>query len=254
MTSYNLENLKLNELSLVDFGANEDAKVSIFKRKNMTETKTVDYAAELEKVTKALEKVTKEAGLTNSEKEFYKTVADKDAFLALSVEKRAEVIAKAKENDEILEVNGVRVSKASCSPEMFEILKMQNKIAKDLEEKIEKVNKETAEAVLKARQEANEVKLEKRASDEFAHLSISKEKVVGILKALSGLEEGIRGDIEAVMKAAEENLGKAYSNIGVSVSKLSPSFDAKVAEIKKLYNLKDSEAMRKVAIDYPELV
>lgn len=252
MPVYDLKNLKLTELSLVDFGANEDAKVSIFKRKDMSEN--TDLEKKVADLTKTLDRVTKEAALTDVEKDFYKSAPDKDAFLALTVEKRKEVIEKAKAADEILDINGVRVSKAACSPEMFEILKMQSKIAKDLEAKIEKVNQEATEAVLKARLEANEVKLEKRAADEFSHLSISKEKVVGILKALGTLDEAVRTDIENIMKSAEDKLGKAYTNLGVTVSKTSSTLEDKVAEVKKLYNLKDSEAMRKVAIDYPELI
>lgn len=250
MKKYSLRNLKLNELSLVDAGANEDAKVTIFKRKNMSE----NLEAKVAELTKALERVTKEAGLSDVEKDFYKSVSDKDAFLALTVEKRKEAIEKAKAADEFLELDGVRISKAACDPALFEVLKTQNRIAKDLEAKIEAVNKEATEAVMKARSEANAIRLEKRATEEFSHLALPKEKVMGILKAADTLDAAVRSDIEELMKSAETLMSKAYTNVGTSVHKTSGTLEAKIAEVKKTYNLSDSAAMRKVAIEHPELI
>lgn len=163
-----------------------------------------------------------------------KKAAD-DAVAKAAEEKKAADLAKA--SDESLTVDGVTIMK-SANPGLFAIVKSQQaKIA------------ENAAEIAKANERTEMVTLEKRATDEFAHLPGTATEKAGVLKLLKSAPEAVRTSAEAILKAAEAMAKGAFGRVGTSKSgDGKPATDdakkvwkGKVAELRKAYPTLDGE-------------
>ncbi len=268
----NLVRLKLHELSLVDSPANKSAKVTIFKRlddqdksepkeeNNMTEAevkKAVDAAIE-ETLTKQkeldakIEALTKEnnvlklrAEMTAEEKQFSKeskmTPEEEAAFMADEEKKKKEKMASflsKRQSDESLEVDGMVIKKSEVGEASFHVMKSQQ------------------EALKKAQDDNETVRLEKRAFEEFPNVAGTSAEKAKVLKALASAPKEVQAIADAIFKSANDMASKAFTNLGHkkidAVAKTSSDFNTKVSEIMKRDNSTRTQAMEKAREESPE--
>ena len=135
------------------------------------------------------------SALTDAEKAHYATLDEgmQKAFLDASQEARAAQVEKAQADDEVLEVNGKTIKKSDVGEEQFAVLKeVAGEAATARKEaRIEKEKRELADFT-------------KRAEDEYGHLPGETVKKGAVLKAIQILDEAVRRDLEAMLKAGEE--------------------------------------------------
>lgn len=170
-----LTDIILNEVSLVDSGANEDAKVLLFKRNGDT-----DMSKELEKkivdLTKSLDELTKagEIAKTDSEKlnETVKTLTE-------SVETEKAKATEALEALEKIKNPGKDIDKKKLPEEVQKILDDQAAINKAQAEE----NTKQAEEIAKLKDNELTKSLQIEVA-KFDKLSLDKEKTVKLFKSL----------------------------------------------------------------------
>lgn len=214
---------------------------------------------QLEALKKQLDEATAKAArfeaiaqLSVEEKEYFDKAspADQDKFLAMNKSARSEVIAKAKVDDEVIEVDGNKLYKSKCDPAMWAFIKSQAAQTEALKKKLDE-----------ERERREEAELAKRVREEFSFLSGSDEDKIKVLKGLNALPKESREAIEATMKAANEASKLAMTRFGVtgggtnSISKASEAaieFEKRVAEIRKRDNVSHTEALRIARKENPE--
>lgn len=265
----NLVRLKLHELSLVDNPANKSAKVTIFKHlddqgsklnttqeNDMTEaemTKKLEEAATKQAATEALlkaalaekELLRKKADMTVEEKTFVKaenmTPEEESAFMEEEEEKRKKKMAafvSKRQSDESITVEGVVIKKSDVGDASFHVMKSQQ------------------EALQKAKDDNEIIRLEKRVNDEFPLVAGTVADKAAVLKALATAPQNVRTAAEAIFKSANEMAGSAFTSLGIkprlSANKGADSFSVKVAEIMKRDNVSRLQAMEKAREEAPE--
>lgn len=198
---FNLKNLSLNEVSLVDNPANPGASVVLWKKRdNGVPTKATEQGddlmdiEELKKELKAqgidVSELTKRADAADASTEALQKFTDKvtelakDAGFDLKVEEDEVTLVKH-EAPEMIDLNGEAVEKSSIPAPVLKMLEDQ---AKDLE-------------VLKLHNES--VELAKRADKELPNLAGSAEARGKLLKAIDGMSDEDSKSITEALKAAD---------------------------------------------------
>jgi len=175
----------------------------------------------------------------------------KAGFWLLPADKRAEHVVEfvkarelKKKGDEIVEINGEKISKLAVGAAVFNVLKSQaadiKKQADDL--KIEKERRETAE-------------LTKVAEDQLGSFVGTVEDKVDLLRALTSIPEKARETLDKMLKAGGGALKVAFDTVGHKNEKAAKSaqdFETKVAEIRKRDSCTRQDAMTKARKEHPE--
>lgn len=258
-----LKSLKLDELSLVDYPANHQARMTIHKRSDEVSDKqetAMDKKEFDEAIAKVAEKLTKtesemkvlrlKADMSDDEKAHMEDLSEdqKGKFMGMSTDERKECMG-VKKSDEHIIVKGEKVFKSKVGDATFNVLKAQ-------QEEIQK----GAEDIKKAREEAEMTKLEKRVSDEFPEVAGDMLLKAKVLKHMSTAPEDVRKAFDAIMKSAQEMSAPAFKSIGHGqgnvivtndIQKARSTFNGKVAEIQKRDKCSRTEAMRKAQQEHP---
>lgn len=149
--------------------------------------------------------------------------------------------------DEVLKVGDQTISKAAVGDAQFAFFKLQN------------------DRMEKAEREARITKLEKRASDEFGGLPGTDLEKAMLLDHLASAPEDVRKAAEAILTAAQKNIGKAFERIGKgadaggggpgedAIKKGRTDFAAKVEDIASRDKIDKAEAMSKARREFPDL-
>jgi hypothetical protein len=276
-----LEKLSLNELSLVDKGANQHASVTIFKRDassgadkggssadstaetkddpNMaaTEAQVADLNKSVEALTKSLDDTKAELAkaeaiskMSDAAKTYMKSLDDdaKAKFMSLSTAEQDAKAAKVAKADETLELHGQRIQKSAVGDGVFAVMKAQ---AAEIQKANERIEKAENEAKLQV--------LAKRADDEFASLPGDRLAKARILKSFETLSDEDRAAAEAMLKAGSSSLAKAFSTVGKNGSPAQAEGSAesqlqkKAEEIAKRDNVSVAKAYETAITENPDL-
>lgn len=223
--AYDLEDIDLLELSLVDNPANQHASVVLFKRsgynpdvksENSDLTEKGDGSVTVEELTKKLEDL--QSQVTDlTEKADY---ADKERMKAEDEKKKAEEMAanmKKAAEDAGFVVDGDTITKAA-DPEYVEI--DGEKVEKSLvPAPVLKAIEKQAEAIAKMEKAAQEVELAKQGATELPNLAGTDLAKGRLLAAVANDEELLKG-----LKAADAAMATQYLEKGTSdVDETSPS-------------------------------
>lgn len=223
--AYDLEDIDLLELSLVDNPANQHASVVLFKRsgynpvvkpENAGLTEKGDGSVTVEELTKKLEDL--QSQVTDlTEKADY---ADKERMKAEDEKKKAEEMAanmKKAAEDAGFVVDGDTITKAA-DPEYVEI--DGEKVEKSLvPAPVLKAIEKQAEAIAKMEKAAQEVELAKQGATELPNLAGTDLAKGRLLAAVAEDEELLKG-----LKAADAAMATQYLEKGTSdVDETSPS-------------------------------
>lgn len=221
---YRLFGIDLEELSLVDAGANPKALVALAKRKEsemakkddmmkeMTEAQRRRFEEEVEKGTPmatAYEKVMgKPFGKSEAEVAVERLEAEAEALNAalkkagVTVEKSgSEVVVKTPEPEpepEMIEIDGEKIAKSQVPAPLLKMIENQRS-------EIDRINKRDEEA-----------RFAKRAETEWPNLAGSAVAKGRLMKALEGLDSDDRDAIEKALKAADsavEFMTKAVGHV-----------------------------------------
>lgn len=172
---------------------------------------------------------------------------DKKKFLKADQPERDRIIAKRAEADPVV----------YTASDGTEYRKSDGRLA-DFAKRDDERSKEMA----KARQEAQDARIEKRISAEFPNFGKAKAKAAAVLlKAVEAVEdEALRKECDELLKAAHAALdrftkmdGHRGGETDPSVVKAAGDFQTKVQEIRKRDECTHQEAMRKARIEHPEL-
>lgn len=281
MERFILDEINLNEISAVDDPAQPTAKATIFKRATKVQKdagpsgdntnpeedfmkpedieKKVAEAVEASKaeLTKSfgddLAKAVNDAfelmlSFDGEELELFKAKAkeDQDELMKLTPEERKKKLKDEKAKDEVVKFEGKEIAKSAVGDATFALYK-----------RLEAMDAEIAKA-----KEAEEfAKLEKRASEEFANLPGTDVEKAKILKAVESLDEEVKKNLEAILKAANEKNADAFVKKGAKVAVSADdavakkaALDGKVDEIMKNRSVTKSKAYEIVAVENPELI
>ncbi|GGB00502.1 hypothetical protein GCM10011491_30880 [Brucella endophytica] len=205
---------------------------------------TADLSKKLE-TSEAIIKMSKE------EREHLDAMKDDEAkkeFMAMSPEDRKKKVSKAAESDEVLKVDGNEIRKSAVGDATFAVLKSQQAaIAKQ------------ADDLKKAKDETEFERLKKRATDEFGHLPGTPEAKASILKAMGSMDEGVRKNLDHLLKTAEKIASSAFvmkgSLDGTTHDAESPEgkLDKRAKEIQKADSVSYAKAYDKAATENPAL-
>lgn len=197
-----LSDVELEEVSFVDKGANEGAKISIFKLDKLGD-EDMSNAAELQKqtdellvkvadLTKSLDAEKQSAGVLRGENEKLKKQLE-DSLAA------AEELKKSADKDK----DPIEILKSQMSAEVRKAFEESERQNKANAERIEKM--ETASAIAKCAAELGTYK----------HLAIEVEKLAPVLhKMKKSLSEDELAAVKAVFKSADEGLIELYKERG----------------------------------------
>ncbi|RWB66566.1 hypothetical protein [Mesorhizobium sp.] len=117
-------------------------------------------------------------------------------------------------NDEVLKVGETEVRKSAVGEASFAIFKAQ------------------AAEMQKARDDAENARLEKRADDEFSHVPGTTAERAGMLKAISKVaDENVRKAFDAVFKQAEKLAGAAFETVGINKHEVAGSPEAELEKM-----------------------
>lgn len=175
-----------------------------------------------------------------------KSKEDQDELMKLTPEERKKKLKDEKATDEVVKFEGKEIAKSAVGDATFALYKRLE--AMDIE-------------VAKAKEAEEFAKLEKRASEEFGNLPGTEVEKAKILKAVSALDEEVKKNLEAILKAANEGNKEAFITKGsdkaadlkdADVKK--SALDSKVAEIMKSRDVTKSKAYEIVGVENPELI
>ena len=272
---YELLDLVVDRVDLVDEGANSAAFITLYKRKENVEP--MDFEAILSKlkpehaevIQKALE--AKDVEIAKAKEDLdgaQQSVADKDAAL----NEANEALAKANEELEMLkakpcECDGEAGEDGKCSKcgkmkkstsfDETETLKSMPENVRAMFEKM-RAQKEAAEEEIR---KANEEKAEAAAVAKAASLKaipVEQEKLVGILKSctpeVADLLSTINSAIEAtVLDEVGKNRGNGASTHSATSDDAWNKLEKKAEEIAKRDNVTKEKAMSVALSEHPEL-
>lgn len=243
-----------------DLNAEYLGNVNKQRENNMPDnTKTVEeLTATLADVTKSLEEMTEKlekaeaarveaetmAKMSDDERAYIAKMSDKDKadLMAMSEADRKKKMDGMKKNDETVTVEGKVIAKSAVGDETFALYKRMA----DAEARI-----------AKAEEKAEMAAFEKRAADEYANLPGTDAEKAAILKAVASLGDEVAGNIETILKAANEANAEAFKTIGKNGSADDNSAEAKLEkrakEIAKAENISEAKAYVKALEENPEL-
>lgn len=195
MQSHNLKNVQVEEVSLVDQGANQHAYIKLYKNGGKMDIEQL--AKRLEEVEAQNQVLTTLSKMNDAEKA-YMDGMDEDAkkrFMDMKPEERKKLMEKGK------------MEKSAAMIEIEKRLYEEQEIRKALADKIQKM------------QDENEMlKLEKRAEKELAGIPGTPSQKAVILKAIDGIshEDIRRIAFESISRANERNVSvtKEYGASG----------------------------------------
>lgn len=235
-----LKELQLTEISLVDRPANEEARITVFKRKDAKPgSKGADPAyreegADVEDEEDNMPDETKKvadlekqvAVLTEQKSDLEKALSAQEAKTAAAEAKVAE-ITKARDvaaSDEVLKVGDVEVRKSAVGDATFSVIKAQQA------------------QIQKERDERELLELTKRAEADYGSLPgepIAKAKA---LMAMTRLPEAERTALEAMLKSGNVALSKSYAPLpgGRAAPAISGNADEKLNALAKAKAEKES--------------
>lgn len=262
-----LKQLKLNELSLVDYPANKSAAVTIFKRKeNDMDTITKkehdeliaklngDWQKKLDELTAKVEKALKDneeltviAKMSDDEREYCSDMSadEKKKFAGMSAEERKKKMG-VKKADESVVVAGVTIYKSKVGEGTFEVLKAQQKQLDDQKQALEKAN-----------DEAETAKVEKRVDAEFKNVVGKTADKAKLFRHVAKGGKEIVDVFETIMKSCEQLVARGFETMGHGngkgeISKAGRTFLAKVSEIQARDKISKHAAMSKARTEFPE--
>lgn len=152
------------------------------------------------------EKALVKASMTDDEKDHCDGMSDddQDAFMAKPKSERLKAMAKAREDDEVLQLDGQSIKKSKVDAGVFAILKSQSEQLKANQAAIAKANEIAANATFM-----------KRAQDELPNTTGTLEERAGMLKAIEAIpDEKVRKSTLAALHAADKIAKSAFSRIG----------------------------------------
>lgn len=215
----NLKDLVLKELSLVDFPANKEAVVSIYKRDDSApllkqgDANMADQDTEMDVLKGQLADLTSKladseviAKMCDDEKDYMKAMDEdkKKEFMAMKPEDRMAAMKVKKSADETLEIDGTVIRKSAVGDGMFAVMKAQQKRLDD-----------QAADIAKARDAAELATFTKRAADDFGHLVGTDAEKAAVLKHMATADEAVQKTFGAIMKSAEDMIKKGFDTKGV---------------------------------------
>lgn len=231
-----LTNLKITEVAFCKRGMNQHARIALFKSAdganeggssadstaetkddpNMaaTEAQVTELTKSVEALTKSLEdtkaelaKAEKLAKASDAVKAHMAKLSDEEKakFMALSTEDQEKRAAAVKKADETIELHGQTIAKSAVGDGVFAVMKAQAAEIAKANERIEKAEREAEIQVLA-----------KRADDELAALPGDRLAKARILKAANALSADDKTTFDAMLKAANSTLAKAFSTVGKS--------------------------------------
>lgn len=218
---FSLKNLRIEEISGVDKGANPGAHVLFFKR-NQKEPKEMD----LEKLAKKVEGLEKNLGdsqdqikkleaeketlaalakMSDAEKTFYKSLSDDDksAFLKMSDEDR-----KSKMDDE----EDKKKTKKALDDNKDDVTKAIEGATKPLQKSLEEANAE----IKKLRDEKDLAEFEKTFDAELPNFGGTSDEKTALLKSLKAMDEASRTTLMKSLKQADEIKGDYFIEKGAA--------------------------------------
>lgn len=233
-----LQNLVLEEVSLVDRPANPGARVALFKR----DTPGGDSVTEQELKKKNEELSTSVDSLTKANIEF-KTRAEKaEAELATvksDLAKAQEAVAKADPE------TAKKALLASMPPAAREAFEKQAQEQIDLRKRLDEVEKRHAA-----------VEFEKVAKANFGNLDTSS--VASVLQtAKASFTEELYKKLTDLLGSANTAVGSLFKSTGRGTDNSGTAYDAiskKAEEIQKRDNCDFNDAIEKVAREHPDLM
>jgi len=231
-----LKQMVIKELSLVDYGANVDSKITICKSMGtsynpsadkefkMSEDQVAKLNTQIAELTKQLGEVAvlksklsdaeMKASMTDEEKEHFNGLpeAEKKSFMAMDPEARKKSVKKRAIDDETVTIDGTVIKKSAIGSDMFAVIKSQQAALQAQREE-----------VLKAAALVEMSELKKRADDEYKHLPGTVEAKAAILKGAKSMSAEASAALEAILKAAEKMAAEAYSTKGAKNGKTGDS-------------------------------
>ena len=259
-----LENLVIDRVDLCDEGANSEAFIELFKRK---EHDGMDLQEIISKMKPEHAKVVKdafdasEASLKEATGNVDALTKERDKALADLEALKKQLEEKHPDNCDCDECNAKREAankdKKSSGNASFDQTETFKSLSKEVQDYISTIReqKEAAEAELrKSREEAAEAEAVAKASTLKA-IPVDQEKLVGIIKnatpELIELLETINGAIEGTVLG---EVGKTAANTSDSSSADAWSkIDAKAAELAKSSNISKAKAVSEVIRNNPDL-
>ncbi len=172
--------------------------------------------------------------LNDAEKTHFKGLegADADTFLAKSADERTTELAalsKAAGDDpvEYITMDGIELKK-SAGAAFIAMAKSNDTLRKRVD---------------KSEAELENASLEKRATKELAHIPGDLKVRVSMLKAIEGIEDDSQREAAMnILKAQNENMGKAFTTMGHGGGNLTPnSVDDEMDNLAKAYNKENPE-------------
>lgn len=184
-------------------------------------------SAEVENLKKRLEKADALAAMSDEHKEHYASLEGEaqEAFLKMDVAARGELVKKAQESDEVLELDGQQIRKSACDAGVFALLKKQSAETKSLQ------------ALLKSEKEAREAaELKKRAEELLSSHPGDMEAKVAMLKSVESIEdEAMRKSALDMLKANNEAMAKALERRSAAGEGSDDSAAQKLEKMAKKY-------------------
>lgn len=212
--------------------------------------KNEELAKELETVKSQLAAATALGALTDAEKAFHAALpeADRAGFLAQPAEKRAEVVKKAAEADEVIKTaDGLEVRKSAVGEAVFAMIKRQ-----------EALNVETSKRLAEETEKRVDTEIAKRIGDDFSHLPNVDNGLNAVLKAARTMPETAQKALDAVLKAADAALTGAFDTVGHNNGKPTVAkgdagaFNDKIAEVMKRDSVDKTTAMTRARKEFPD--
>lgn len=238
--------------ALIDFTAGSSGfNPAKHKDDPMADAKTVEELQKsLETLQKSLDEAQKVAKMSDAAKAHMAKLSDEDKgkFMALSSEEQEKKVNAVKKSDETLELHGQTITKSAVGDGVFAVMKAQ---AAEI--------RKAQEEIAKARDEAETERLAKRADDELSALPGDRLAKARILKASNTLSTEDRTTFDAMLKAANSSLAKAFTNVGKSGAGVTEEGSAedqlqkKATEIAKRDTVSFEKAYERAINENPDL-
>lgn len=219
------------------------------------EAKVTKLSGDLAASQAALATATAMASLTDDQKAFVAKLGDtdKEAFLKSTPEERAKTVAKAREGDETVEIEGQTIRKSEVGATMFSVLKMQNARIAASEIAVKAAVKASEDAVFKA-----------EASTLFDGYPGTEDEKTNLLRVVSK-DSGAKKALEAIVKSANkvrDTVFKEFGHVdetgevieGSSTGEAEAQINKLADEIRKSNTgMSFEQAVSKVLDEHPEL-
>lgn len=244
-----LLNLEVDRVDLVDEGANSEAFIKLYKRKERQDA--MNFEEILAKMKPEHADVIRQE-ITKAKCEGTDAASQEMAGMKDKLTKAEEEVAKAKEDLSKLTAELETVTKAKTEEQPFEeVIKSLDPTVQEVFKSL-KSQKEAAEAVVK---QLNEKKLEDEAvakAKELKSLPVEEAKLVSVVK---GLSDEVYDILKAASKAIET--GGLFEEIGKSKGEANndawSKIEKKADEIADAEKISKQKAIAKVVKENPDL-